>query len=215
MPATIERNRIRSALDHILSRNRTLTDVLTSADLALWHAEDVQLEIALFSNGTIADDISNFDSITPEIKDPANLLGAPLFTLDALKTGSVAPQVDLDPSVSLANWNDGTEQHAVFVLSAADTNLELAGASAKDFTLFFWGNTNDTPARRIPLGKSPITVRDSGYGDLAAITVNPPGARMSASKLQVLNQDDGLYYDLVLRNQNGVPTTSIEGAGEA
>ncbi len=215
MSATIVRNRIRLAIDNILNRGLiAVTDALTGRALTVQQAEDVQIELGIFSNGTIAADISNFTSITMELKDPEQLLAPPLFTLSALKTASVSPQVDLTQTVSLADWNAGIAQHATFVLTYVNTNIELQGRPQRFLTVFFWGNTA-TP-QRIPLGKSELVLIDSGYGDLAAITVTPPGARMKNSKLQILSASDGLYYDLVGRTDGaGGQIGSLEGAGEA
>lgn len=204
--ATIVRNRVRIAVDAVLSRGVALTDVLTSRALEWWQAEDVQTEIGIFSNGTIAADLTNCASVTMEVKDPFNLLGAPLISKTVLAAA-------MDLVVSLSDWNAGVDAHAIFVLTNAETNIELEGNATRLLTLFFWMTTTDVPARRIPLGSSLLTLRDSGYGDLGAIAIQAPGARMSGSKLQVLNQDDTLYYDLVLRNVSGVPVLSVEGAG--
>lgn len=207
--ATIERTRIRTAVDVISARTTELTDELTDSPLKLWQAEDVQVEVGIFKDGTIAADISNFDSVTMVVKDPDNLLGSPLIE----KTVEAA---DLDQNVSLANWDNGTEQHVLFELTFQETNIELQGRNKRDLLIFFWATTDDVEPRRIPLGTSKITLLDSGYGDVGAITIVPAGARIRNSKLQILNQTDGLYYDLVIRNSaEGIAVTSVEGAGES
>lgn len=205
MAGSITINRIRVAVDSVLSRTGTLIDALTGKPLAMWQAEDVQVELGIFNNTVIVSDVTNFTSVTMEVKDPANLLGAPLITSTVL---FASLQI-----ISGANWTNGTAQNAVFLLTQIQTNIALLGAKSKDFQIWFWATTNDGTPRRIPLGTSPITLQDSGYGDVGSIQVLPPGARMTASRLQILNPDTNLYYDLCVRIKDGQPDASLEGAG--
>lgn len=206
MAGTIQRNRIRHTVDPILNRTGGFTDVLTnSADVKFWQAEDVQVEVGLYYNGTFAADITNVTSITLEMKAPDNLLGSPL----------VSKTATLDLTADSATWLAGTKQHALFVMTNLEMNIQLAGAKSKELLLFYWIITNDATPRRIPLGRASITLLDSGYGDVGAITVVPNGARIHNNKLQVLNQSDSKYYDFVFRTLSGEVVSSIEGPGES
>ena len=208
MSATIVRNRIRIKVDNILSRGSLLTDVLTGTTAQFWQSEDVQVELGIYSAGVIAADLSNCASVTFLVKDKANLSGSALLSQTILAAS-------MDLTVSDADWVSGAAQHAVFVFTAAETNVALTGAAAKTLTWFFYMTTTDAPARRIPLGKGDALLSDSGYGDLGAQTVLAPGARMKDSKLQVQCVDDSLYYDLRVRKVAGTLVPSVEGSGEA
>lgn len=212
MSVSIIRNRIRLAVDNVLSRGASLSDLLTGKPLAIWQAEDVQVEVGIFSSGVFVDTLTNFTSVTLELKDSNNLLGAPLLTQTITTTAGANGQV-LTYGTTSANWIAGSTQPALFVFSSADTNIELQGYPLKNFVIYLWGTTNDSPSRRIPLGSGLIQLLDSGYGDVGSIIILPPGARMSGGKLQVICPDNSKYYDCVVRLQNGSPTLSSEGNG--
>lgn len=205
MAASIVRNRIRVKVDNILLRNGPLSEKLTSSGLVMYQAEDAQIELGIYSNAVKASDLTNFASVTLLLKDSENLLGAPLIS--SVQTTVVA--------VSDANWLNDSAQDALFLLTNSDTNIELNGRAYRNMAIIFFGTTTDVPARRIPFSRGQIQLLDSGFGDLGSITVTSPGARMKASRLQVKNQTDGLYYDLVYRTVDGSVTWSVEGAGEA
>lgn len=207
MPATILRNRLRIAVDALLKRGGPLVDVILNAQPIAYQAEDLQVELGVMYNGLMAPDITNFASITMQLKDAENLLGAPLFSQTILA-------VNLHTVTDL-NWGNGSDQTALFILANTDTNIELNARQSRTLEIYFFATTTDGTPRRIPLGKSPFTLSDSGYGDIGALTVVSPGARMKAAKIQIKNQDDGLYYNTVLRNVGGDPVVSVEGNGEA
>ncbi len=206
MAGTLQRNRIRVAVDNVTARQgAAMTDKLTAVALRMYQAEDVQVELGIFSNGTIIADISNLTSVTMEVKDPANLEGAPLMAQDVLFAALAV--------ISGANWTNDTAQNALFTFTAAETNIALDGAREAPLRIYFWATTSDP--RRIPLGVGDLTLLDSGYGDVGSIQIVTPGARMRNNKLQIKNQTDGLYYDFVLRTVAGQVVDSEEGAGEA
>lgn len=205
--ATININRIRFASDVQLARQNqfVLTDKLTGQSLRMFQAEDVQVETSFLVNGVIAADISNFASATLEIKDPTNLLGSPLISVT---------QPSLTGTVSQANWDNGSAQHAVFTLTNAQTDIALNGKQTQTLSVFVWATTVST-SLRIPCAAGPLTLMDSGYGDVGAITIVPPGARMKSNVLQIYDPDVNLYYNTKIRTINGVPVLSVEGAGDA
>lgn len=204
---TITRDIIRVAVDAVLARGKKLKDALTGKNLEMWHGEDVAVQVGFFENGVLVGDISNFASATCEVKALDGLDAAPLLTKDV-----AVP--DLLQNLTIDHWNDGTLQHAEFVFTNSETsNIDLKGRQTLTAMMFFWATTNDVPARRVGIGNSILTIRDNGVS--GAVVVTPPGARMKNNKLQVMNPDTNLYYDVVVRVEQGQPVLSLEGAGEA
>jgi len=208
MAGTIQRSRIRFASDVILARTIQALDKLTGSMLRMWQAEDCQVESSALVNGVLAADISNFAKVTFEVKDPTNLLGAPLISKDLLAAGFGA-------TVNQTTWDNGTDQQFVWILTNSDTDIALAGKQAQTLMAFVWATTTDGTPRRIPLAATQLLLVDSGYGDIGSITITPPGARMKNNFLQVINPDNSLYYNVKLRTINGVPTLTTDGPGEA
>lgn len=196
---------MRIAVDNVLSRGliKPLVDVLTNANEIMWQAEDVQVELGIFSNGTIIGDPSNLVSVTFEVKDPNNLDGAPLIS-------SVQTTIN---TISLPNWTNGTQQNCLFVLTAAQTNIALLTAQQKTLNAYFFALTADP--FRFPLGWGTFQLADSGYGDLGSTVVTPPGARMKNNRLQIQCVDDNLYYDTVYRHVAGTLALSSVGPGQS
>jgi len=116
MSVSIPRKRIRMKCDAAKRTSDYMKDVFTSATPELWRGVDCQIEIGLFLNDVLVDDLSNVSTITLEIKDAATR-----ETLLLTKTVD-----EWDAGVDTAGWNDGSRQHAVFALSGAETNIDLA-----------------------------------------------------------------------------------------
>lgn len=209
MATTLTHSRIRVAADSVESKNRAVTDVLTNAAPAFWQASDLQVEVGVFHDGAWVDTWTNIASVTLAIKAP-----------DALESGALAEVTvstgdpEFNASATHSGWAAGTEQHVVFNLTKEETSIELAGAASRDLILYIWLTTNDATPKRIPLLRTAVTMLDSGWGDVGAIAITPPGARVRDNRLELLDPDTQRYYSVVIREVNGVPTLSIEGTGE-
>jgi hypothetical protein len=155
----IANQRIRLAID--TSQMTSINDVLTGNTPQFWNGVDLQFELGIFRGAALAD-ISNFDSITVELKTSADRTGQPLMS-KVLSNGS------FNNSLSLNAWNAGSaaDSHALVAFSNSETNLFLSDDSVT-FWLVISALTNDTPAHKIVLGATPLNVVEGGEG------VTPP-----------------------------------------
>ena len=155
----IDNQRIRLAID--TSQMGSINDVLTGGSPKFWNGVDLQFELGIFRGAALVD-ISNFDSITVDLKDADPRTGLPLMS-KTLASGSFNAGLTLDA------WNGGASAdcHALLAFTNSETNLDLS-----DDQVTFWlvvsALTNDTPAHKIVLGATPITVIEGGEG------VTPP-----------------------------------------
>jgi hypothetical protein len=151
--STLGRTRLRLAAD-AASFDAPL-DVLRRATPQFWRGNDVQFEISAFFNGALLD-VSNLASLTLEVRplganghapDPsfAPLMGATVTTFDNTTT--------------LDNWNAGTNQQALVVFTAAQSNIAAGAAWLSIFAI-----TNDSPGRVITLCAGPVRVLEDGAG---------------------------------------------------
>lgn len=201
-------NRIRFECDNVLRvAFAEILDELTGAAPALKQSTITDFEVAFFENGVFKTDFTGITKAVITVKAQSELDAAALMTKEVL-IGSI------DTGLLESEWDTkaNNQQHAKFSFDDADTFIELGGAKIRD--LFVYVDL-ETASGVTQYCAAPLYLLDSGKGDVGAITITPVGARMKSNKLQVLNQDDSLYYDVVARKQNGVPVLSVEGAGEA
>jgi len=100
------------------SKNNVL-DLNTSAEPEAWWARNLTIQVGVFSGFTLLD-VSDLQSVTVTLKDPANLDGAPLVT----KTITT-----FDNTTTLSTWQAGAQQHFVVAFSADDLSFPLANAA--------------------------------------------------------------------------------------
>jgi len=153
--ATLNRQRIRIAGDAI-SFDRP-NDKIRNAAPAFWRSNDIQFELALF-DGSVLLDISNLDNLTVDIRLAGENGGAP----DSSVTPAMSKNLDstsLNPSLLLANWDAGTDQHAAISFTGAESNV-----AAGLYWLSVWGVTTDVPGRTITYAAGVIKVIEDGAG---------------------------------------------------
>jgi hypothetical protein len=157
----IANQRIRLAID--TSQMGNINDVITGATPQFWNGVDLQFELAVFYGATLSD-ISNFDSITIDLKKSDPRTGLPLMS-------ATIPSNQLNESLTLQAWQGGApaDCHALVTFTNAQTNLELS-----DDTDTFWlvvsALTADSLAHKIVLGATPLNVTEGGEG------VTPPAS---------------------------------------
>lgn len=153
MPTTLERRRLRIKCD--TSSFDGLQDAKRSAPIKLWLSNDVQIEGAAFFGSAIVEDVSNWGSVTLEVKpvetegqasDPATV---PVMT----KTVT-----SFDGATTDATWTDDTKAHFVIPFTDVETSL-LKGKYWMVLTLI----TTDTPGRTITLAAGGIEFVEDGY----------------------------------------------------
>ncbi len=161
----ISNQRIRLAID--TAQMGSINDVLTGANPQFWNGVDLQIELGLFYGSTLVD-ISNFDSITVDIKEAEPRTGLPIMSR-TIASGS------LNTGLTLNAWNGGApaDCHALAVFTNEETNLYLSDDSVT-FWLVISALTNDSPGHKVVLGATPIVVQEGGEGvEPPASVVNP------------------------------------------
>ncbi len=161
--ATITRQRIRFAGD--TAKLDGPRDKLRTAMPAFWRGNDLQFEIAVFENDVLQN-VSNLTQITLEIRAMGSDGAPPDPSVAALMSKSVNA-VDLNNSLTLTQWNDGSAQHALLVFTDQESNIP-----AGENWLVLWATTDDAPGRTITLAAGHIKVLEDGGG--LATTPSPP-----------------------------------------
>ena len=161
--ATITRQRIRFAGDSV--RFDGPRDKLRTAMPVFWRGNDLQFEVAVFENDLLQD-ISNLTQLTLEIKALGSDGVPPDPTATALMSKSV-DAVDMNNSLTLTQWNDGSTQHAIISFTGQESNI-----AAGENWLVLWATTNDVPGRIITLAAGRIKVLEDGAG--LSTTPSPP-----------------------------------------
>lgn len=157
----IANQRIRLGID--TSQMGNINDVITGATPQFWNGVDLQFELAIFYGALLAD-ISNFDSITIDLKEADPRTGLPLMSA-TIGSGQ------LHETLTLQAWQGGaaTDCHALIAFTNEQTNLDL-----KDDAVTYWlvisAITADSPAHKIVLGATPLNVVEGGEG------VEPPAS---------------------------------------
>ncbi len=126
-----------------------------------WRGNDLLIELGILSGDDVID-VSNFSSITLEVRELNNDSEAPSANVGALLSGQC---VDLDTTVTLDEWKDGSKQHAQFLFSSTDSNL-----LPWTYWLSIWASTNDESAKTLTIGAGIIRVLEDGGG----VSSTPP-----------------------------------------
>ncbi|GEM_PF-4984660 len=191
-----------------------LIDLATSAAPSIWRGTDVVFQIGLGQGGIQS--VANVQSLTLEIKELANKIGAPLVS----KTVST-----FDDTTTQATWDSGARQHALIALTNEDTSIP-----AGTYWLVLSVVTTDDPAKIYTAGGAILAVvEDGAQGGGAApyFTTGQSDARYAlknaaTAKTLILqnssaqpaapNIDMQLFYDTVVQNDFG-GTPWDNGAG--
>lgn len=161
----LSRRRIRLACD--ARSTGQVKDVFTQASPDGWNSNDTQIEIALFDADALVTDIANIQSLTLAINE-----------LSDRKTAVITPitvaAADLDATVTVETWEDGTKQHALIPLTNEEFNFDLGGETSKSFWLAVYVTTKDTPARTYTVGTSILRILEDGTPPTGAPTPGDP-----------------------------------------
>jgi hypothetical protein len=109
---------IRIAADTTSKDN--ILDLNTSAEPEAWWARNLTLQVGVFAGSTLLD-VSDLQSVSVYLKDPANLDGSPLVT----KTITA-----FDNTTTLTTWQSGAQQHFTVSFSADDLSFPLTSSPA-------------------------------------------------------------------------------------
>ena len=188
--STLGRTRLRLAAD-AASFDAPL-DVLRRATPQFWRGNDVQFEIAMFFNGALLD-VSNLASLTLEIRPLGANGQAPDPSFAPLMGATVTA---FDNTTTLDNWNAGTNQHAVVIFTAAQSNISAGAAWLSIFAI-----TNDSPGRVITLCAGPVRVLEDGAG--LATTPTP-----TADTFYTAAESDARFAAIGAGGEGGAPASN-------
>jgi hypothetical protein len=150
-------------------------DINTDLPPAIWRGEDVDFWIGIFDPLGESVDLSNlqfleldiFPAQLPSQASPGNLGYAPFSTLPYPSTPPAplltvtVPTSSITPTISKADWLNGTAAQAVMSFDWVDTaSLNLGGLTSASFWLVIQGLTSI--GRKIVYGGCMITVYESG-----------------------------------------------------
>jgi hypothetical protein len=150
----IPSKRIRIAAD--ISNLDAPCDVLTNLTPAFYRGNDLQVEFAIFVDGTLQNDTGNIASVTMEIRPTDDDFTPPDPTTAPLMAQTIAA-ADLVDGIALSDWNSGVVQQGIIKFSAAQSNI-----SAGPQWMTLWMLTNDSPGRVVTLAAGPLIVREDG-----------------------------------------------------
>jgi hypothetical protein len=165
----ISNQRIRLAVD--TSQMASINDAITGASPQFWNGVDLEIELAFFygtpSAATLVD-VSNFDSITVDLKESDPRTGLPLMS-QTIASGSI------NDAMTYTQWTAGLPAscQVLAIFTNEETNLDLSSDSVT-YWLVISGLTNDTPGHKVILGATPLIVQEGGAGvEPPASVVNP------------------------------------------
>lgn len=189
-----------------------LKDALTSTTPDMWRGMGIAFELVVRYADELAD-LANVQSITFEAKDPENLDGLPVF-MRSISAGNL--------NLLLLEENageTGTDQHCTFRFTPGEMLLDLKGKPSKAFWVFIWATTTmldqdgNTVPGRAPIGKTLLTVRESGatlgLGNVPVVGSNVASGLYDGSGNKVITTVPNMVYDWT---KNGNDLTLINGA---
>ena len=184
-----------------------LKDVNTNQSPTIARGVDLRVEVGLFYNGAIVDSIANIDALVCEILSD---LSAAAHVTKTLAVG------DLATPPSLANWTNGSGQHAVFEFANTETQLDMTGAlsNEKTYYLVIHAVTTDPFPLYVPLCRTVLqVVEDGAQNGLGTITSSAPAYRLQDGELQLWNPDQSKWHSIYIRGAAGAETI-VQGPGE-
>jgi hypothetical protein len=226
----VPRLRIRLPFD-LSGRSQTL-DAITSGAPIGWRGNDIQFEVGLFWGEDLDTlvDLANIESLTLEIRDRPTRVGT-IYASVTVEAG------DLDGTLTVETWEDGTKQHALFALTHEETNWSQGAALEGVYFLVLSCITTDDPLRQFTLGYSLFKLWEDGVGEGAPVT-EPPVVYLSGDEcdarflrrrmpfgsfrasgdgkhLQLYNPTTGKWHTLGCDGPEGAVAPVFDQVGEA
>lgn len=150
--------RIRLQADNALDRIDAV-NVLTNDTPRAARGTSLVLEVGLFNNGTIVDDVANISSVTVELRDPS------CRDIGPIRTETVAVG-DLTAAPGQAAWDAGTAEHVRIELDKDWSDIEV-GNEEKSFELTFSVLTVDVPVECYTPIQTALVIFQDGTGTAA------------------------------------------------
>ena len=192
-----------------VSQHNQVPDSLISALPRAWRGVDWRFDWQFNLNGNLVG-VDGLATLTMEIKSMANITGSPLLTCTINSTA-------IDNTLTAATWADGTKQHATFLFSHTDTNLDLGGQPNASFFIVCKGTTNGNPSNCVVMGVSLLRVDEAGANNTSPPSPGDPNYYTAAQAdnkfLTGVWADDPLYSytDTLGRKHIGINPNATEG----
>jgi hypothetical protein len=118
----------------------------------------MQCEVALFSQGDLVTDISNYDSMTCEIKRSLEEKTGLALMAQTIASGS------LNGTLTQTDWDAGDEDdcHVKFTFTGAEADLDLLGEDSAQLWMVISGLRSD--GEPVTFGCTQILVEEDGRG---------------------------------------------------
>lgn len=142
---------IRLALSTVSNPPVTPLDYNTGRTPKFWRSQTVAIAVGVFDAQGVPADLQNIASIQLILqKSQASLV--PL----AVKTITAPGDGDFSTQITTAGWQNATQQNALFVLDAADTDQALEGQSEANFWIVVRGVTEE--GAPLIFGAGPVVI---------------------------------------------------------
>lgn len=195
MAAIYQQMPIRLQANLISSPPVTPIDANTGLTIKFWRAQGINVQVAIFdADGNIVD-LSNLTYLQLQVQ-PASTSLVTSFT-------STVNAGDLFPVIDAAKWRNGTAWQAQFILSAAQTDLGLGGASEAPYWLQLVGMT--TGGVPIVYAAGNITVYNPGLPPSPPANLVGEDIYTNAGGSVNVIPDAQIYLGIV--NVSGAPET--------
>jgi hypothetical protein len=110
--------------------------------------------------------------------------------------------VELNPGLTMDQWEAGTHQHGIWAWTAAETRWDLQGTLQRDYWLVISAITTDSPPRAITLGATLLTVVEDGAGE-------PTNSPVPGNPLYLTATETAALMGQVIRPGNNPPGLTI------
>lgn len=207
MTLSLARHRVRLQCDAI--ETDPVVCRLRNSAPKIWRGTDVQIEVALYWNGTLVDDLSNISSLTCEIHEGTDRDGAPLVQ----KTLGLG---DLDTGMTAEEWltNAEDQRHAEFDFDAADLQLDMTDATGDELVFWLVVHGVTSAGDYITWGACNLTlVEDGAQNGLSTVTSAVPTVVLYDGDLYLYNPDTALYHKAQATGAAGAVTLALEQTG--
>lgn len=225
MPApllTTDRVRLRFDVD----QKSAPQNVLTSSTPVVWASSSLRFELGAFFNGQVVD-VSNWESLTIQIKNTSAQGGAPAPADTPLASKTITA---FDNTVDATSWGDLSKQHGIVTFTDEEMAFDVSNANK-----WLVATVTTAAGAVITLGAGAITVQEDGYNsggsapvvdetawsksqaDARYARLAPTGGAYRVKDgvyLQVKNATTGQFHTLFATGAAGAEVLTI-GPGEA
>ena len=194
MTLALERYRIRLACNG-LSHSPIQCTIQESAP-STWRGTHWQIEIALYWGATLIDDVSNLTSVHLDITPNSDRDATPLIQKSVLLAAFTKADLTAEEWVAGAAANC----HAIFELTAAETQFDMSDASQQKITLWAAIHGVTSAGKYVPYGGTTIEVEEDGAQNGLAVAGGTAAVRVSDGELQLYDTGLAQWRTVMIAN---------------